>query len=109
MSEDNVNRILKKCVKNANISLSEFPEKTHSHMLRHSRAMHMYEDNIPFIDIQQILGHVDSKTTLIYANASTRRKREMMEKNYLSFPEFEENVNKTSKWSGIEEIIKRHT
>jgi integrase/recombinase XerD len=41
------------------------------HVLRHSRAMHLYDAGVPLPYIRDILGHVDLSTTEIYARAST--------------------------------------
>ena len=45
------------------------------HILRHSKAMHLYEAGVPLPYIRDILGHVDLSTTEIYARASTEAKR----------------------------------
>ena len=52
------------------------------HVLRHSKAMHLYEAGIPLPYIRDILGHVDLSTTEIYARASTEAKRRALEAAY---------------------------
>ena len=52
------------------------------HVLRHSRAMHLYEAGVPLPYIRDILGHVDLSTTEIYARASTEAKRKALEAVY---------------------------
>ena len=52
------------------------------HILRHSKAMHLYESGIPLPYIRDILGHVDLATTEIYARASTEAKRRALETAY---------------------------
>jgi len=52
------------------------------HILRHSRAMHLYDAGIPLPYIRDILGHVDMSTTEIYARASTEAKRRAREAVY---------------------------
>jgi site-specific recombinase XerD len=52
------------------------------HVLRHSRAMHLYEASVPLPYIRDILGHVDLSTTEIYARASTEAKRKALEAAY---------------------------
>ncbi len=52
------------------------------HVLRHSRAMHLYEAGVPLPYIRDILGHVDLSTTEIYARASTEAKRRALETVY---------------------------
>jgi site-specific recombinase XerD len=52
------------------------------HILRHSRAMHLYDSGVPLPYIRDILGHVDLSTTEIYARASTEAKRKALEAIY---------------------------
>jgi integrase/recombinase XerD len=52
------------------------------HVLRHSRAMHLYDSGVPLPYIRDILGHVDLSTTEIYARASTEAKRRALEAVY---------------------------
>ncbi len=49
------------------------------HVLRHSRAMHLYNAGVPLPYIRDILGHVDLSTTEIYARASTEAKHKALE------------------------------
>ena len=48
-------------------------------MLRHSRAMHLYQKGNDLALIQQWLGHVNLETTLVYAYADTELKRKAIE------------------------------
>jgi len=57
----------------------EIPRIVHPHMLRHSRAMHLYQKGNDLALIQQWLGHVNMETTLIYAYADTEHKRKALE------------------------------
>jgi integrase/recombinase XerD len=52
------------------------------HVLRHSRAMHLYDAGVPLPYIRDILGHADLSTTDIYARASTEAKRKALEAVY---------------------------
>lgn len=52
------------------------------HVLRHSRAMHLYDAGVPLPYIRDILGHVDLSTTETYARASTEAKRKALEAVY---------------------------
>jgi site-specific recombinase XerD len=52
------------------------------HVLRHSRAIHLYDAGVPLPYIRDILGHVDLSTTDIYARASTDAKRKALEGVY---------------------------
>jgi site-specific recombinase XerD len=53
------------------------------HVLRHSKAMHLYDAGVPLPYIRDILGHVDLSTTEIYARASTEAKRRALEAVYV--------------------------
>jgi site-specific recombinase XerD len=57
--------------------------KISPHILRHSKAMHLYEAGVPLPYIRDILGHVDLSTTEIYARASTEAKRKALEAAYV--------------------------
>lgn len=56
------------------------PEKVHPHMLRHSKAMHLLESGVNLIYIRDFLGHSSVTTTEVYARASTKAKREAIER-----------------------------
>lgn len=58
--------------------------KISPHILRHSKAMHLYEAGVPLPYIRDILGHVDLSTTEIYARASTEAKRKALEAAYVN-------------------------
>ena len=57
----------------------EIPDIVHPHMLRHSRAMHLYQKGNDLSLIQQWLGHSNFETTLVYAYADTEHKRKVLE------------------------------
>ena len=57
----------------------EIPDILHPHMLRHSRAMHLYQKGNDLALIQQWLGHANQETTLVYAYADTEHKRKAIE------------------------------
>ncbi|MDQ0213127.1 tyrosine-type recombinase/integrase [Arthrobacter bambusae] len=80
MSDDNVARLLRQHAAKARESCPEFPEKVHPHMLRHSRAMHLYQAGMPLALLTEWLGHADPETTLIYAHADTEMKRQALAK-----------------------------
>lgn len=58
---------------------SDIPPKVHPHMLRHSRAMHLYQHGMDLTLVSQWLGHAQLDTTLIYAHADTEHKRKAIE------------------------------
>lgn len=57
----------------------EIPPNVHPHMLRHSRAMHLYQHGMDLTLVSQWLGHAQLDTTLIYAHADTEHKRTAIE------------------------------
>ena len=80
MSDDNVARFIKKYAIQAREKEVQVPENVHPHMLRHSRAMHLYQGGMPLSILSEFLGHTTPETTLIYAHADTEMKREAIEK-----------------------------
>jgi len=52
------------------------------HVMRHTKAMHLYQSGVPLVYIRDFLGHVDISTTDIYARADTEMKRKALEKAY---------------------------
>ncbi len=72
--------ILNKYVKSASELDSSIPEKAHPHMIRHTKAMHIYEAGNNLIYVRDFLGHSDIKTTDIYATSSVEMKRKALEK-----------------------------
>lgn len=76
MSDDNVARFLKKYADRARTKDIHIPDNVHPHMLRHSRAMHLYQNGMPLAMLSEFLGHEDPETTLIYAYADTEMKRQ---------------------------------
>ena len=50
------------------------------HTLRNTKAMDMLQDGVALIHIRDILGHVDIRTTEIYARADLEMKRKALQK-----------------------------
>ena len=48
--------------------------------MRHSKAMHLLEAKTPLVIIRDFLGHVDFRTTEVYAKVNLKMKREALEK-----------------------------
>lgn len=65
------------------------------HSLRHSKAMHLLQAGVPLIYIRDILGHVSSVTTEVYARADSKAKREAIEKAYT---QVNPNIVKEREW-----------
>lgn len=72
--------IIAKYVASARKISTLVPSKVNIHMFRHSKAMHLLQAGVNLIYIRDFLGHVDLKTTDIYARADTEMKRKAIEK-----------------------------
>ena len=80
MSADVAADFMKQYCASAKQSCSEMPEHVHPHMLRHTRAMHLYRQGMPMMLLSEYLGHASVRTTKIYAYADTEMKRAAIEK-----------------------------
>jgi len=80
MSDDNVARFIRQHATTARARCPDVPARVHPHMLRHSRAMHLYQAGMPLALLTEWLGHADPETTLVYAHADTEMKRQALEK-----------------------------
>jgi integrase/recombinase XerD len=80
MSDDNVARFIRQHATTAKARCPDVPDRVHPHMLRHSRAMHLYQAGMPLALLTEWLGHADPETTLVYAHADTEMKRHALEK-----------------------------
>ena len=66
MSERNYNKYLKKIFELAGLG----KDKAHSHVFRHSRAIHLLNAGLNLAQVKKILGHVSILNTMIYTNYS---------------------------------------
>lgn len=75
--------ILNKYIEAArNASPGTIPDGFSCHSMRHSKAMHLLQSDVPLVYIRDILGHSSVVTTEIYARVDSRRKREAIEAAY---------------------------
>lgn len=79
MSPDTVAAFVKKYGESARHVCTSIPERVHPHMLRHTRAMHLYQDGVPLAMVSEFLGHAQIETTKIYAHADTEMKRKAIQ------------------------------
>jgi site-specific recombinase XerD len=105
MSDDNVGLFIQKYAALGKNICPEIPSKVTPHMLRHSRAMHLYRSGMPLSVITQWLGHKNPETTLQYAYADTEMKRRALEKAEVQCPM--SPIAEVGMWEGDEDIIKR--
>lgn len=80
MSPDTVALFFKKYGNLAYSQCSEMPERMHPHILRHTRAMHLYQHGMPLMLLSDYMGHSNVETTRIYAYADTEMKRNAINK-----------------------------
>ena len=102
MSPDAVAAFMKGYAGKCRAVCPETPTRVHPHMLRHSRAMHLYRSGMPLVLISEFLGHADVNTTRIYAWADTEMKRQAIR---AASPYTNTSVNAI--WQGDEAMIKR--
>jgi site-specific recombinase XerD len=69
MSYENASKMIAEYGRQAATICSEIPVRVHAHLLRSTRAMHLYQDGVPLSYIKDLLGHSNINTTSIYAMA----------------------------------------
>lgn len=75
-----VNYILQKYAKKARNKNPTFKQAISPHTFRHTKGMHLLQGGVSLDIIRDFLGHVDIKTTEIYAKANLEMKRAALEK-----------------------------
>lgn len=81
LSQSTIYKIVREYGNKLHALSSSAPSHLHPHMLRHTRAMHLYNSGCYSLDlIAQILGHSQLETTRIYAEASMELKQRALKK-----------------------------
>ena len=80
LSRSGIRYILQKYLAKAQSKLPSLKRTVSPHTLRHAKGMHMLQSGISLDMIRDFLGHVDVKTTQIYARANLEMKRQALEK-----------------------------
>lgn len=80
LSRFGVGYLVDKYVMQARLTCPDLNFPISPHTLRHTRAMHLLEANIPLVIIRDFLDHADINTTEIYARASLKMKQEALSK-----------------------------
>jgi site-specific recombinase XerD len=75
-----INYILNQASATAAHGTGRPPKHCSPHMIRHTKAMHVYDAGANIVYVRDILGHADAKTTSIYARTSLEKKREALAK-----------------------------
>jgi integrase/recombinase XerD len=80
LSRSGIRYILQKYLAKARNKRPSLNRKVSPHTLRHTKGMHLLQSGISLDMIRDFLGHVDVKTTQIYARANLEMKRNAIEK-----------------------------
>jgi site-specific recombinase XerD len=80
LSRSGIRYILQKHLVRARSKLPTLDRTVSPHTLRHAKGMHLLQSGISLDMIRDFLGHVDVKTTQIYARANLEMKRNALEK-----------------------------
>jgi integrase/recombinase XerD len=80
LSRSGVRYLLKNHVEAARHGLPGFTQPVSPHSLRHTKGMDLVQSGVSLEIIRDFLGHVDVKTTQIYARANLEMKRRALEK-----------------------------
>jgi len=80
LSRSGVRYLLQKYVLKARSTHPSLSQKVSPHTLRHTKGMHLLQSGVSLDIIRDFLGHVDAKTTQIYARANLEMKRKALEK-----------------------------
>jgi len=107
MSDSNARKMMAAYGKTASKLCPEVPEKVHPHLLRHSRAMHLYRHGMDLTLVSQWLGHAQLDTTLIYAYADTEHKRKAIEKATSSGSPLKKRLNAERFTVSDDDMLKR--
>src|SRR5437762_5378930 len=80
LTRSGVRYILHKYVVLSRRMCPSLKRKVSPHTLRHTKGMHLLQSGVSLDMIRDFLGHVDAKTTQIYARANLEMKRNALEK-----------------------------
>ena len=80
LSRSGIRYILHKYLVRAQSTRPSLNRTVSPHTLRHSKGMHLLQSGVSLDMIRDFLGHVDVKTTQIYARANLEMKRNALEK-----------------------------
>ena len=80
LSRSGVRYLLQKYVQAVRCDHPGFTQRVSPHTMRHTKGMHLLQSGVPLEIIRDFLGHVDVKTTEIYARANLEMKRKALEK-----------------------------
>jgi len=96
MSQNAVNKQLKKHARTAHEICDEVPQDLHAHQLRHAKASHWLEDGMNIVQISFLLGHEQLQTTMVYMDVTIEQ-----ELKALATLEDENDKKASRKWKNI--------
>jgi len=94
ISQEAINKRLKKYAAIAHETCSDVPLNLHSHQFRHAKASHLLDDGMNVAQLSKLLGHTNLSTTMAYLDITT----DMEAKAMISL-EDEKTRNMPRKWS----------
>ena len=80
LSRSGIRYILRKYVTEAQSIHADPSRSVSPHTFRHTKAMHLLQSGVSLDIVRDFLGHVDARTTQIYAKANLEMKRKALEK-----------------------------
>lgn len=93
MTQESVNKQLKKYATVAHVTCNDVPVNLHAHQIRHAKASHWLEDGMNIVQISFLLGHANLHTTMVYLDITTEQ-----ESKALATLEDENTKNISKKW-----------
>jgi len=96
MSQNAVNKQLRKHAQTARLICDEIPANIHAHQLRHAKASHWLEDGMNIVQISFLLGHAQLQTTMVYLDITTEQ-----EAKALATLEDETDKSVSKKWKNV--------
>ena len=111
MSQNAVNKQLRKHAQAAHIVCDEVPLDIHAHQLRHAKASHWLEDGMNIVQISFLLGHANLGTTMVYLDITTdeeaRALATLEDENDKSLPKkWKNDKNSLSNFCGVRQMKK---
>ena len=76
MDKDTLARRFRRCVIKAQLD----PEKITPHVMRHTFATNLLNKGVDLVTIQELLGHLDPGSTLVYTHTNVQNKKEAIRK-----------------------------
>ena len=100
ISQEAINKRLKKYAAIAHESCSEVPLNLHAHQFRHAKASHLLDDGMNVAQLSKLLGHANLSTTMVYLDITTD-----MEAKAMMSLEDENTRNLPKKWANKKDSL----